>query len=309
MKNTQKILFILSILIVLPVLVHAGQYDGVNSMQFTLIALGVAVILGAIGTVFWMASIVIQSEKIKLLKEQGIEVARELNLEPKPSLWEQLNKRAWSLVPLEKEKDIMLDHDYDGIKELDNVLPPWWVGMFYASIVFAIGYFGYYHVMDTNWSSAHEWETEMAEAEEAVKAYLAKQSNAVDENSVIVMTDPTELSRGQSIYDFNCAVCHGKLGEGGVGPNLADSYWLHGGDVKAVFKTIKYGVPEKGMIAWKAQLTPSNMAQVASYILTMQGTNPPNAKEPQGDLYQPDSEEPKDTESEPANDNEKIGMN
>ena len=79
--------------------------------------------------------------------------------------------------------------------------------------------------------------------------------------------------------------CHGQKGEGLVGPNFADEYWIHGGGIKNVFKVIKYGVPDKGMIAWQAQLKPADMQKVGSYILTLQGTNPPNPKAPQGTIW------------------------
>lgn len=107
----------------------------------------------------------------------------------------------------------------------------------------------------------------------------------VDENSVVVLTDAGAIAAGKGIYDGNCASCHGVAGEGLVGPNLTDAYWLHGGGIKNVFKTIKYGVPAKGMIAWQNQLNPEAIQKVSSYIVTMQGSNPANAKAPQGEIW------------------------
>jgi cytochrome c oxidase cbb3-type subunit III len=184
-------------------------------------------------------------------------------------------------VPIERENEIMLDHDYDGIKELDNNLPPWWVYMFYGTIAFGIFYIWFYHFNGTGKLQEDEYKMELAEAEDLAKL----QANKVDENSVKMLTDKTQLESGSAIYQKNCAACHGKLGEGGVGPNFTDEYWIHGGDIKSVFKTIKYGVPAKGMIPWQAQLGPSQMQEVASYIKTLKGTNPPNGKAPQGDVY------------------------
>jgi cytochrome c oxidase cbb3-type subunit 3 len=210
-----------------------------------------------------------------------------------------LDKLAVSLtnvVPIEQEEEIMMDHEYDGIRELDNVLPPWWVGMFYASIIFALIYFPYYH-FGSGQLQAEEYQTEMAEAEAQKAKYMEKMANAVNESNVTLITDNGRLESGKKMYMANCIACHGALGEGSVGPNLTDEYWLHGGGIKNVFKTIKYGVPEKGMIAWQTQMTPAQMNEIASFILTtFPGTNPPNGKEPQGDLYDANAESQKEPE-------------
>ena len=248
----------------------------------------VIIIMALLGLVHVM-NVMLQVQKIRFLEEQGIEVAEKVGLsKPSVPLWKRLYERATQLVPLEKEKDILFDHEYDGIRELDNSLPPWWVAMFYITIAFAAIYWGYYHVFDYGRNQAAEYTYELERAETAVKAFLATQANAVDETNVVVMEDEMELVFGKTIYETNCAVCHGQLGEGGVGPNFADPYWLHGGDIKDLFRTIKYGVPEKGMTAWKSILKPADIQKVASYILTFQGTQPPNAKEPQGELYEPE---------------------
>ncbi|MCU0326812.1 MAG: c-type cytochrome [Spirosomaceae bacterium] len=187
-------------------------------------------------------------------------------------------------VPLEKEEAILLDHNYDGIRELDNHLPPWWKGLFYVTIVFAIAYIGIYHIWNTSPLQDEEYQISMDEAKKQVEAYQAKLSNSIDESSVkLLVSDAKVVASGKEIYVGKCAVCHGQLGEGGVGPNLTDEYWLHGGTVNDIFKTVKYGVPEKGMISWKATLKPNEIQDVSNFILTMQGSNPPNAKAPQGE--------------------------
>jgi cytochrome c oxidase cbb3-type subunit 3 len=190
-------------------------------------------------------------------------------------------------VPVEQEADVLTDHDYDGIRELDNVLPPWWVAMFYGCIVFAFVYLVHYHVLGTGKLQIAEFEQNVMEAEEQVAAFMALQTGLVDETSVTLLTDQSRLKSGADIYSANCVACHGALGEGGVGPNFSDQYWIHGGSINDVFKTIKYGVPSKGMISWKTQLSASQMQDVASYIFSFQGTNPPNGKAPEGDLYTP----------------------
>lgn len=187
------------------------------------------------------------------------------------------------LRPIAEEKDLVIDHAYDGITELDNPVPAWFNGMFYASIVFAAVYLCVYHVFGWGPNQDEEYEREMARAEKVRQEWLAQAANNIDENSVEVDTKPEAIAAGQAIYAQNCAVCHGNTGEGGIGPNLADDYWLHGGELKDVFKTVKYGVLDKGMVPWEQSLTPAQIAEVSNYILTLRGTNPPNPKEPQGE--------------------------
>jgi len=195
--------------------------------------------------------------------------------------WARFNK----FRPVEEEANLDLGHDYDGIRELDNRLPPWWLYGFYVTIVFAAIYLWRHHVSHTAPSSEQEFQIAMAKAEKEKEEYLKKAANLVDENTVQLLTGAGDLAAGKKIYDVNCAACHGNAGEGGVGPNLTDDYWLHGGSVQDVFKTVKYGVPEKGMRSWKEDLSPAQLAQVTSYIKSLRGTNPPNPKEHQGVLY------------------------
>ena len=193
-------------------------------------------------------------------------------------------------VPIDKEASVDLGHDYDGIRELDNALPPWWKYGFYITIFLSVIYVYYYHLSGNDWSSKREYELAMEEAEVAKAAYLSKLASNVDETNVAIQSDGEALALGKSIYETNCVACHGVEGQGGVGPNFTDEYWIHGGSVKDVFATIKYGVPEKGMISWKEQLRPTEMQAVSSYILTQfPGTNPPDGKEPQGELYVPEA--------------------
>ena len=188
-------------------------------------------------------------------------------------------------IPIEREGDITLDHNYDGIRELDNHLPPWWVNMFILTIVWAVGYMWWYHWGGDGMNQADEYKTEVATAKKEIAIALAGKANAVDESNVVVLTDAVALGEGELIYKNVCVACHGSKGEGTVGPNFTDEYWIHGGGIKDLFKTIKYGVPDKGMIAWSSQLKPADMQKVASYILTLKGTNPPNPKAPQGTIW------------------------
>jgi cytochrome c oxidase cbb3-type subunit III len=188
-------------------------------------------------------------------------------------------------VDIEKEEDIMFDHDYDGIKELDNNLPPWWKYGFYLTIIVAVIYLFNYHVMNTGDLQEAEYKKEVKQAELAKAEYMKNAANNVDESSVKMLDNPADIEAGKQIFEGTCATCHLKLGEGSVGPNLTDDYWLHGGSIQDIFKTIKYGYPDKGMKSWKDDYSPIQIAQLASFIKTLHGTNPPNAKAPQGELY------------------------
>ena len=177
----------------------------------------------------------------------------------------------------------LLDHSYDGIMELDNDLPPWWLYMFYgtiiASVIYVVAFFGM-----GKFDQIEEMNKEYAVAEEAIAKYKEANGPGIDETSVVLVSETTQLADGKAIYTKNCVACHMVNGGGGVGPNFTDDAWIHGSSINDVFKTIKYGVPEKGMIPWESQLNPEQMQNVASYILTeFKGKNVEGGKAPQGD--------------------------
>jgi cytochrome c oxidase cbb3-type subunit III len=178
--------------------------------------------------------------------------------------------------------ELISGHEYDGIKELNNPMPKWWLWLFYITIVFAAIYFVRYHVMHTGALQNEEYENEMAEA---AREKNSSKTNILDETNVTLLEDVASLAEGKVIYDKNCLVCHLSKGEGLVGPNLTDQFWIHGGSMGDIFKIIKIGNPSMGMISWKDQLTPLQMQQVSSFIYLMEGTNPPNQKEAQGEKY------------------------
>lgn len=206
------------------------------------------------------------------------------------TLWNKMN----SFKPLTEEATIDTGHSYDGIRELDNITPPWFIAGFVGTIIFAAIYLFNYHVSKSSPLQIEEYNIQMAEAAKEDAARLAIQGNKVDENT-ITMLSGTDIELGKKVFAAkNCSSCHGATGgsmPGGVGPNLTDDYWIHGGSIKDVFKSIKYGWPEKGMISWKDQLSAKEMAQVASYIMSIRGSNPAGAKEPQGDLYKAETAE------------------
>lgn len=184
-------------------------------------------------------------------------------------------------VAIEDENEILMDHAYDGIHELDNNLPPWWKYGFYLTAAWAVVYMWYFLVSVDHHVGQNEFAAEMQIAAEEA----ANRKANVDESTVEYLTSSSDLAAGKKIFTQNCVVCHGANGEGGVGPNLTDEAWIHGGGIKNVFRTVKVGVPEKGMTAWGNTLSPTDMQKVSSYVLSLQGTNPPNAKAPEGEKW------------------------
>lgn len=222
----------------------------------------------------------LKAEKDKLLTVEEMEEVKKTKL----SWWDRFNK----LKPVSQEAELDLGHEYDGIRELNNRLPPWWLYGFYLTIVFAGIYLWRFHVSHTGPSSKEEYEHAVASAQVRIDEYLKKKGESVDENNVTMLTGAEDLKAGKAIFTdpAKCPACHTPEGGGNtVGPNLTDNYWLYGGGIKDIFKTIKYGT-NKGMRSWKDDLSSKQIAQVASYVKSLKGTKPPNPKEPQGTLYE-----------------------
>jgi cytochrome c oxidase cbb3-type subunit III len=165
---------------------------------------------------------------------------------------------------------LLLDHEADGIRELDNKLPRWWVWLFYLTIIFSAIYLSYYHVLDAGNLSAAEYRAEM-KAGDAIKAVaISKFESAIA--TVEPSKDTVVIASGKATFLSKCAPCHRNDAGGLVGPNLTDDYWIHGPKFSDNMKTIWNGVKEKGMLAWKEQgMKPSEVIEVASYIYTLRG--------------------------------------
>jgi cytochrome c oxidase cbb3-type subunit 3 len=221
-----------------------------------------------------------------LSNEEKARLAQEAELSLKDKSWyKNLMQRLTKTVPIEDEKQLLMDHDYDGIKELDNNLPPWWVYLFYACIVFAVVYLVRYEIMGAPDQEA-ELKSEMAQAKVEVAEYMKTAPDLMDEKTVTLLTDPADLTAGKAIFETNCAACHRADAGGQIGPNLTDDHWILGGGIKNMFHTITNGGRDgKGMIAWKGTLKPKEIQTVASYIISLKGSNPKDPKAPDGEIW------------------------
>lgn len=271
------------------ILVGATEYFIDSGDTYAFIEYPILQLALLVGLLFFIALDVIlsaiQNVMFKSLSPEAKEkylAAREERL--KAFDLERIYHKLMGSRPVSEERDIELDHNYDGIKELDNTLPPWWLYSFYVSIVFAVGYMVYYHVLDGE-NQVAEYESEMLAAKVAIEEYKKNAPDLVDAESVTLLTEAADLQKGAALYQTNCMACHAPDGGGGIGPNLTDNHWILGGGIKNVFHTVSEGGRAgKGMIAWKSNLKPTEIQQVASYILSLQGSQPANPKEAEGDL-------------------------
>src|SRR6478609_3159521 len=254
------------------------KYPMVAVFLFVLLFLLIAieVTLNAVNTITYR--LLSEEEKAKLAHEDSLSL--------KDKTWyKNLMQRLTKTVPIEDEKQLLMDHDYDGIKELDNNLPPWWVYLFYACIIFAVVYLVRFEVMGAP-DQETELKNEMAQAKIDVAEYMKTAPDLMDEKTVTLLTDPADLTKGKTIFETNCVACHRADAGGQIGPNLTDDNWILGGGIKKIFHTITNGGRDgKGMIAWKGTLKPKEIQAVASYVLSLQGRNPKEPKAPEGEVW------------------------
>lgn len=256
-----------------------------NLILYTSTGIGVGLFVYALMIQGWWIKIDPKRKEARarekaMIREYSEETGEALS---EQSIWEKL----FQLKPVYTDRNVTMKHSYDGIRELDNPPPPWFMFLFYGTIAFGVFYFFYYMALGIGPTQEEEYIAQVQKAEVARTAFLAEQAENVDENTVTLLTDEASLLEGEKIFsDKKCATsaCHGEGGRGAVGPNLTDEYWKHGGGIKNVFKTIKYGVVVKGMKSWQDELSPSKIQKVASYVLSLQGTVT-DGKEPEGELW------------------------
>lgn len=221
-----------------------------------------------------------------LTEEQKAQLNEVNNISFKDSEWfKKLMKSLTKSEPLENEGLLLLDHDYDGIKELDNNLPPWWVYLFYAGILFGVVYMVRYEILGAD-NQETELKKELAQAKIEVAEYMKTAPDMMDEKTVTLLTEPADLAAGKEIFTTNCVACHRADAGGQIGPNLTDDNWILGGGIKNIFHTLVNGGRDgKGMISWKGTLKPKEMQKVASYVLSLRGSNPKDPKAPDGEVW------------------------
>jgi len=289
MRTTASLLRLL-LLLIISIILMEWVYD--TDKQWAMLSEPIYWVI--IGTVllFGMAfEICIEALRVILFKtlkpEQQLSyLAKDAHRKENKMRWfKETYKKMLGSKAIEEEKEIILDHDYDGIRELDNNLPPWWVYSFYATIIFAIVYMVRFEILN-DYNQDEEYEMAVAEAKIEIAEWKKTAKDLVDVNTVTLLTDASDLSSGKNIYETNCIACHKSDGGGGIGPNLTDAHWILGGGIKNVFKTISEGGRAgKGMIPWKSELKPLEIAQVSSYVISLGGTMPAEPKAAEGDIW------------------------
>ncbi|MFQ3214059.1 MAG: cytochrome c oxidase cbb3-type subunit 3 [Marivirga sp.] len=211
-----------------------------------------------------------------------------------PVSWTKKLKQRWitgKLKPVGQDGDMLLDHNYDGIQEMNYGMPPWLRYIFIGTFLFAVFYVPAFLIYDIIPDQKTELAQEIQQAALVAEARVKAGFMSITAETAEFSNDLAAMASGNVLFQKSCAVCHAKDGGGGVGPNLTDSYWLHGSDIKGVFQTISEGVPSKGMIPWKGQLNPKEIQDVANYIISLEGTVAANPKEEQGELRKRNKEE------------------
>jgi cytochrome c oxidase cbb3-type subunit 3 len=252
-------------------------------MTLAFVGLTIVLLIAVLLYVLRAFNIIVKLAEKERAEKLGLPVVASL------TWWEKFWQKINALAPIEKEKDLDTGHDFDGIRELNNHLPPWWTGLFYATIVWGLIYFVVYHVTDSFPLSTGEYQNELAEAERAVRALQASRpAEVIDADALEYKADEEILKRGSVVFaSSTCGSCHRNDGGGNaIGPNLTDEYWLHGGTIGNIYASINGGIVEKGMPAWGKTMSPKDVRDVAFFVMSLRGSDPSNAKAPQGTLHQ-----------------------
>lgn len=243
---------------------------------FLFLLIAIEITVHAVDTITYQ--LLTEEQKAKLGETKSVSLKEN-------SFFQKIMKFLTKSQPIENEPQLLLDHDYDGIKELDNSLPPWWVYLFYGCIAFAVIYLVRFEILGGD-NQEMELKKEMAQAKIEVAAYMKNAPDMMDEKTVTQLTAPADLAAGKAIFTANCIPCHRPDGGGLIGPNLTDDKWILGGGIKNIFHTLVNGGRDgKGMISWKTTLKPKQMQLVASYVLSLKGSNPVNPKAPEGEVW------------------------
>lgn len=292
-----KKLNILTLLFLIPGLALA-QNQGSFLEQYQLEVL--LVMFFVFGVVVVTALWVVWSGLNALIKERSKEKGQEVNSvllaaregEEHLGFWSRFGNRFNSAVPVALEESVATDHEYDGIRELDNEMPPWWLYGFYITIIFGVIYLLNYEVFGSGMTQDEEYQAQMTEANTEVQAYLETISEGEDVVVMELLTDEVALAAGAMTFKVNCAQCHAQDGGGmnALGPNLTDKYWKNGGDFDALVEVINNGISGTSMIPWTSQLRPAKIQEVASFIYALEGTSPANPKGPEGELFERSTE-------------------
>ena len=259
----------------------APNYGGLSQLQFYLLS---GVIVLEVVVILFLAFMARRTYRALM----GLDVEKEkeeVEASRWVEWWNRLDQRFFTkAIPVEQEADVMLDHDYDGIRELDNALPPWWKYGFYITIVVAFIYIFNFHIFGTGKNPEQEYAAEMSEGRKQEELYKAKTKDLVDENNVTI-ADAAGIAAGKALYNQSCVACHAADGGGGIGPNLTDNNWIHGGSMNDIYKTIKLGYPDKGMQSWQTVYSPVQMKNLTSFVKSLKGSKPANPKEAQGEPF------------------------
>ena len=220
---------------------------------------------------------------IQGLADQMITAAQQSKLEEAKkeraaNTWLQRRlKHRGTANPLAETRVMFEGHDYDGIRELDNPLPPWWLYLFYGTLLFGAVYMVRFHVLDGP-TQYEEFESKMALAQSEIEQY---QASLPQEKDLVISEDEAMLAAGKKVFTMYCQVCHRPDGGGSIGPNLTDAYWIMGGTLNDVYDVISNGGrPGTGMVAWKHSLNKTHIEEASNQILRQRATNPPHPTPP-----------------------------
>lgn len=291
-------------LLILPFLSNAKGVSLFEQYKWEML-IGLIVLVGivmivALITILIGLKAIVKQRRAELGLQDESEIIPAQPGEENVGFWGRFWNRFNSAVPIAKEAEVATSHEYDGIRELDNQLPPWWLYGFYISIIFSVIYMLHYEVLGTGETQHEEYVAQMKEANEQVDAYLASMAEEEGPIEMELLTDATALAGGAQVFKTNCAQCHAQDGGGmqGLGPNLTDKYWKHGGDFESILKVVQVGISGTSMIPWETQLRPKQMQEVVSYVYSLEGTTPANPKEPEGELFEREAEERESVEAE-----------